>query len=134
MALPNTSTASADDNMTAVVAIREGLATDIIDEILARGVVSREQLHQLVIPRRTLDHRRKAGARLTPAESERALRVERVISHALDTFGDSERARSYMSKPMSRFRGLSCIEMLDTDIGARLVEDLLTRIDYGIYG
>lgn len=134
MALPNTSVTAVDDDMTTVAAIREGLDTDIIDEILAQGVVSREQLYQLVIPRRTLDHRRTAGDRLTPTESERALRVKRVVRHALDTFGGSERARSYMSKPLSRFRGLSCIEMLDTEIGARLVQDLLTRIDYGIYG
>lgn len=57
-----------------------------------------------------------------------------IIQRATETFGDEARANSYLSKPLARFGGCSCLEMLDEPDGKRRVEELLTRIDHGIYG
>lgn len=120
--------------MAVVNAIRAGLPVDSVDKLLEFGVLLPSEVWDLVIPRRTLTHRRSTGGRLTLAEGERLVRVERIVRHALDTFGEAQRARRYLIRPLSRFSGMSCLQMLDTETGASLVDELLVRVDYGIYG
>lgn len=114
--------------------IRQGVPVEMVDDLLDQGIVSRTQIYQLIAPKRTLSYRRSRGEHLTPQESERLLRVLRIVHHAIETFDDEAKAREYLNKPMRRFEGRSCIEMLDTDVGAGLVEELLSRIEHGIYG
>lgn len=122
------------NDLKTVESIRQGVPVGMVDDLLDQGIVSRTQIYQLIAPKRTLSYRRSRGEHLTPQESERLLRVQRIVHHAIEIFGDAAKARDYLNKPMRRFEGRSCIEMLDTDVGSGLVEELLTRIDHGIYG
>ncbi|MBA1147817.1 DUF2384 domain-containing protein [Ectothiorhodospiraceae bacterium WFHF3C12] len=62
------------------------------------------------------------------------LRVLRVVRQAEESFGDAAKAGTYISRPLGRFEGRCCIELLDTDIRTVLGEALLARIDHGIPG
>ena len=87
---------------------------------------------QLSISRSTLQ-RRRTGRRLSPQESDRVMRFWRVLQHATRVFGDVARARQWLKFPQ---RGLGAAVPLDyasTEVGAREVENLLGRIDYGVY-
>lgn len=92
-------------------------------EVLAR---------QLSISRSTLQ-RRKAERRLSPEESERVVRFSRIVKHATDLFGTMDRARQWLKFPQFGLGGAIPIEFAKTELGAREVEDLLGRIDYGVY-
>jgi putative toxin-antitoxin system antitoxin component (TIGR02293 family) len=87
---------------------------------------------QLSISRSTLQ-RRKAERHLSPAESERVIRFRRILQYATKLFGTVERARQWLKFPQFGLGGAVPLEFAKTEMGAREVEDLLGRIDYGVY-
>ncbi len=87
----------------------------------------------LGIPTRTMA-RRKENQQLTPVESDRLYRVARVFAFTVEVLGDIEKARTWLKSPNRGLGGEIPLTLLDTDIGARQVEDVLQRLKYGIYG
>ena len=86
-----------------------------------------------IIPRRTLEHRRRKGEALSLEESERAYRTASIVALAQAVFGNRDKALSWLHAPRSRFDGEAAIALIDTDIGARLVEETLIQIDEGYF-
>jgi putative toxin-antitoxin system antitoxin component (TIGR02293 family) len=87
---------------------------------------------KLCISRSTLQ-RRKAAGRLSPDESDKVLRFARLLEHATDVFGNIEKARAWLKFPQHGLGGAVPLDYAETEIGAREVDDLLGRIDYGVY-
>lgn len=114
--------------------VRDGLPASSVTALaqrlrLASSVISRT-LH---IPQRTLTRRLSQGSPLTPAESDRTVRMARVYSTAVEMIGDRERAVEWLRTPNRALGGEKPLDQLDTDMGARMVEDILGRIAYGVY-
>jgi putative toxin-antitoxin system antitoxin component (TIGR02293 family) len=85
------------------------------------------------IPQRTL-MRRKAKGRLLPDESERLLRVAGIYEKAAELFeGDVDAARRWLTTGNAELDGQSPLEMVRTEIGAREVEDLVGRLEHGVF-
>ena len=80
---------------------------------------------------RTIAHRRAIGA-LTPDQSDRLMRVVRVIAAAENTFGSFDKAHRWLRRPTTALEGDAPLELLDTSEGSRQVERLLGRIDHGL--
>lgn len=112
-------------------AVRSGLPSATVDRLLAAGLTSAE-IGRLVLPARTLRHRRERGEALTAAESERLLRLAMIVRLASDTFGTTEKALMWLRRPLGRFDGRSPLDMLDTEIGGRAVEEMLHAIGHGL--
>lgn len=102
-----------------------------VDELLETGRLTAVELDRLVLPRKTLAHRRTMG-RLSPEQSDRLLRVIRVLDAADQTFVSSDKATLWLRRPTAPLGGHAPIDLLDTDIGTREVERLLARIAHGI--
>jgi len=81
--------------------------------------------------RKTLANRRKLGT-LTPEQSDRLVRVARLLATAEETFGNQDKAGIWLRRPTTVFGGERPLDLLDTDEGAREVETLLGRISHGI--
>jgi putative toxin-antitoxin system antitoxin component (TIGR02293 family) len=94
--------------------------------------VTDDEVYALVVPRRTLTHRRARREALSQDESDRAVRLARTAALAEQVFGDAERAWRWLRAPKRQFRGRSPLQLLATDAGARLVEELLYRVDEGM--
>lgn len=92
-----------------------------------------DQLGALLgIARATL-HRRKASGRLTSDESDKVVRFARILGHAVHLFGSVENARLWLRTPQRGLNGAAPLDYAQTEAGAREVENLLGRIDYGVY-
>src|SRR5213596_2475673 len=87
---------------------------------------------KLSISRSTLQ-RRKAAGRLSPDESDKVIRYSRLVRQAADFFGDIEKARAWLKHPQYGLGGAVPLDYAETEIGAREVDNLLGRIDYGVY-
>lgn len=124
----------ADDSAAALNAmkiIRAGLPTSVIRQLEEAGIERKYRIQ--IIPERTLQHRVKNGERMTPAESERAFRMTHIIALADRVFGNHEKGMRWLHNPMRRLEGQCPLDVLDTDIGARLVEEALGQIDAGYF-
>jgi putative toxin-antitoxin system antitoxin component (TIGR02293 family) len=108
------------------------LPTDVVRVMTKHGLTTRE-VHALVIPQRTLKHRKSRRERLSREESDRAIRAARVLAKAESTFGNPEKALLWMREPKRRFDGRTPLDVLATEAGARLVEEHLIQIDEGMF-
>ena len=88
---------------------------------------------KLAIPQRTLTRRLSQHSRLTAAESDRAVRLARVYATAVEMIGDADKAAQWLRTPNRALGGAVPIDQLDTDLGAKEVENILGRIAYGVY-
>jgi putative toxin-antitoxin system antitoxin component (TIGR02293 family) len=100
---------------------------------LVRGGLSDAEVYQLILPRRTLAHRIANHQPLSRDESDKAVRVARIAAMAEQTFGEPARAWRWLRKPKGRFDGRTPVEMLATEAGARLVEEMVVEFDYGMF-
>ncbi len=121
----------ATSDMDVVKLVHNRLPVNVIDRLLAEGVTKQEI--NLITPPRTLAHRRANAEPLTIEESDRAVRLVRVVAQTESVFGDKEKAMAWLRKPMKRFEGITPIEMLVSDVGSRLVEEALVQIDEGFF-
>lgn len=88
---------------------------------------------KLGIPQRTLTRRLSQHSRLTAAESDRTVRLARVYATAVEMIGDADKAAKWLRTPNRALAGEVPIDQLDTDLGAKEVENILGRIAYGVY-
>ncbi|NIS83429.1 MAG: DUF2384 domain-containing protein [Anaerolineales bacterium] len=87
----------------------------------------------LQIPRRTLTRRKQLG-RFAPDESERLLRLTRVLDSSIELFeGDRETAVQWLRSPSRALSGETPLEMSKTEVGAREVETLIGRLERGVF-
>ncbi len=121
----------AKDSRETIEATRRGVAVAAVDELVKSGRASLAEIDRLVLPRKTLSHRRKSGA-LTPEQSDRLIRFARAIAAAEETFGSREKAAIWLRRPTAALGDQSPISLLDTGEGCREVERLLGRIDHGL--
>ena len=114
--------------------VRKGLPATSVTALAEKLDVGNTVLSQkLGIPRRTLTRRLSHRSRLTAAESDRTVRLARVYAHAVEMIGDDEKAVEWLRTPNRALGGRRPLDQLDTDLGARTVEDILGRIAYGVY-
>jgi putative toxin-antitoxin system antitoxin component (TIGR02293 family) len=112
--------------------VEERLAPAVINRLIALGL-HRSEIDAMVIPLRTLQHRRSRREKLTVDESDRVLRVIRALSLAESVYGSRQRALEWLRKPHPRLEGRSPLSLLKTDAGSRIVEELLIQIDEGMF-
>ena len=122
---------NATGGMDLVKLVRRGLPVGTVEFVLDSGRLSLAELDRIVLPRKTLANRRKLGS-LTPEQSDRLVRVARVLAVAEETFGSREKAGAWLRRPTTALAGENPLDLLDTDEGAREVETLLGRIAHGI--
>ena len=93
-----------------------------------------DELAKLVqISERTLARRREQG-RLTAEESDRLLRVSRVFGKALALFeGDLNAARTWFAMPAPALGNRTPQSVSSTGLGAREVENLIGRLEHGVF-
>ena len=112
--------------------VRLGLRPAAIDKLFDGYLLTKTDMERLVMPRRTLNHRIKKGERLSREESDRVTRVARIVAMAEETFGNRDKASRWLHKPKRGFGRQTPIDLLDTDEGARVVENQLFRIAHGL--
>lgn len=96
------------------------------------GVPDKELAKYIRVPKSTLSIRKKKG-KFSFAESERLYRIQRLFAKALEVFEDVELARKWLKEDAYGLGDVSPLEYAVTEIGAREVEDLLGRIEHGVF-
>jgi len=114
--------------------IERGFAFETLLKLEANSGVSLTLLASVIgIPERTLA-RRKAAGKIEPDESERLLRVSTLFEKCVELFeGDVTSAVNWLTSPKKALNGQPPLLYARTELGAREVEDLIGRVDHGIF-
>lgn len=115
-----------------VHAVEHGLPVKTIDVLTKRLGLAAEEV-DLLIPRRTLQYRRRSAEQLLPADvSDRLVRLVELMQLAAQTFGSLDEALEWMRAKNPSLENRPPMELAMTSPGARLVENTLGRIQHGI--
>lgn len=112
--------------------VEGGLPLKVINHLLDQGL-TRGEVFDVIIPLRTWKHRKSRRQALSKEESERVVRAARVLARAEAVLGDRASALDWVREPKRRFEGRSPLQMLSTESGGRLVEQMLIQIDEGMF-
>lgn len=112
-------------------AIREGFPQVVVSEVMqAAGLTLKEIATSLDLSPRSLQRRRQEG-RLARYESDRLYRLARIVALAKQALDDKDSALRWLKKPNRALGGQVPLDIIDTELGARHVEQVLGRIAYG---
>jgi putative toxin-antitoxin system antitoxin component (TIGR02293 family) len=116
-----------------IEALRVGLPVRELDDLQASLAVPMNKLAPMLGLSKATLHRRKAGGRLGQAESDRVVRFARLMGRAVEVMESETNARQWLTAPQFGLGGAVPLEYAETEVGAREVEDLLGRIEHGVY-
>jgi putative toxin-antitoxin system antitoxin component (TIGR02293 family) len=125
---------TATDTSELIRRIEAGLAFTALQRLDKHTGLGLSMLASIVgIPERTLA-RRKASGKLSPEESERLIRISRIFEQTMDLF-DNELAAAvrWLTSPKKALDNQQPIQYARTELGAREVENLLGRLEYGVF-
>lgn len=124
---------SLEDRIAMDALIHDGLSVVDVETLEDKGFLSlKSMIDNNVLPRKTWENAAKNRDRkLTATNSERILRVARINARAEEVFGNRDKAALWLERPTSALNGKAPVAMLATESGARAVELLLDRINYG---
>lgn len=125
---------SARNSSELIHQVERGFPFKALQALGSESGISASVLASVVgIPERTLARRRAAG-RLTPEESERLLRIAGVFEKAVGLFeGDVSAAVNWLMTPRKTFDNQSPLHYSRTELGAKEVENLIGRLEHGVY-
>jgi putative toxin-antitoxin system antitoxin component (TIGR02293 family) len=82
----------------------------------------------------TLSRRRRKHEPLDAAHSDRVMRYARLFRLATELHdGDEAAARAWLVSPARALDGETPLNFADTEAGAREVEQLIGRLEFGVY-
>jgi len=113
--------------------IEAGLSLDTLANFVAGSGLQFKDIYAIVIPARTLKHRRSRQEPLSLDEGDKFARLVRLFDQAVRVFGNREKALRWLGKPKERFAGRTPLEMIRTEWGGRMLEELLGQIDEGYF-
>ncbi len=117
-----------------ILLVRDGLPVAVFAALAKELAVDRVQLARVVgMSTRTMSRRLSQHGKMSATESDRTVRLARLLAHAKDTFGDMTKASRWLQIPNLALGGKKPFELLDTDAGVQSVDTILGRIDYGLF-
>lgn len=119
----------------AAARVRAGLPIADFDDVRALlGLTVEDLAARIGISIATLSRRRRGRQALDAAHGDRLLRFARLFRLAAALHdGDEEAARAWLVKPARALDGATPLDHAGTEIGAREVEDLIGRLEHGVY-
>src|SRR5947207_16014060 len=94
-----------------VVLVEECLYVASIAALLQHGILEKE-IYAVIVPRRTLQHRRARKEKLSREESDRAVRLARLTALTERIFDDRAAGLRWLRAPKRRLRGPTPMEMI----------------------
>lgn len=113
-------------------AVEHGLPRAVVPAIAAHAAPAKGDLRQRIAALVVSPATYKRSPRLSPAASERAERLARIVALAGQALGTTEEAQAWLGAPHPLLGDRQPIQVAATDLGARQVERLLLNIEHGL--
>jgi putative toxin-antitoxin system antitoxin component (TIGR02293 family) len=113
--------------------IRAGLSFRAVRNLQKALDLPMERIASVLGMSRATLHRRKLQGTIDREESEKLVRYQNLLKKAEEVFGDAENAREWLTHPQRGLGNAVPLEFAKSEVGAREVENLLGRIEYGVY-
>ncbi len=113
--------------------IREGLPFSVLESVTARFALNPEEVASALDLSPPTPALLEKGRRLRPADSDRLFRLVRILAETADVLGSEAKASRWLQAPNRALGGQTPLSLLDTDPGTQQVEEVLGRIEHGVF-
>src|SRR5437868_14625502 len=113
--------------------IRAGLSFRAVQNLQKALDLPMERIASVLGMSRATVHRRKLQGKIDREESEKLVRYQTLLKKAEEVFGSAGSAREWFTHPQRGLGDAVPLEFAKSELGAREVENLLGRIEYGVY-
>jgi putative toxin-antitoxin system antitoxin component (TIGR02293 family) len=121
------------NNLEWALTLRAGLNYTVITALVRHTGFTPQRIFAAVnLSARTME-RRKKQKKLTVDESQKIARFARIVALGDMVFEDPQITSQWLERANPALGGLVPLDLLDTEEGAREVESVLRRLEYGIY-
>jgi putative toxin-antitoxin system antitoxin component (TIGR02293 family) len=111
-----------------------GLPSGILKHLAAAFGLQPTGIAPIVnISEKTILRRVAARGKLKPDESERVARLMRVYMRAVGVLADEQKAKGWLAKPLQVLGGKTPLSLMASEQGAREVEQVLGRLENGVF-
>lgn len=119
--------------------IKEGLPGQVLNHLVIHVAIFSTPKHRSMekaigISFRTFQRKKVAATKLLSAEqSARTWKFAEILGRATEVLGSKAEAERWLEEPAMALEERKPIDLLSTPAGVELVEDHLTRLEYGVY-
>ena len=113
--------------------VERGVPLSALEDFSAYSGIAVKDLLEVVIPARTLKHRRQNNEPFSVIEADRLARVARMYELAVKVYGDREDGHKWLCARRRRFDGRNALAMLETEVGGHAVAEALIQLDEGMF-
>ena len=112
--------------------VEAGLPVKAVDQIAEALAPNDSRFKYRIVPKATLERRRKSKSSLTTEEGDRVARLGKVYEMAVSIYHDPAKAREFLTRPHAMLESRAPLDVaLATGPGADAVVNLLGRAAYG---
>ena len=117
-----------------IILSRAGISKASAESVISYTGMSKKTFVEdiLNLSIKTLE-RKQGDDKLDKRTSSLVIEVARVLEHTYQVFADKEKVHRWLSKPNNALHGESPLSLFSTPTGIGMVEDVLTRIEEGVY-
>ncbi|MCB1087368.1 MAG: DUF2384 domain-containing protein [Verrucomicrobiae bacterium] len=116
-----------------IESLKAGLPVQELDDLRRNLDLPMDKLVPMLGISKTTLHRRREAGKLDVAESDRVVRFARLLGLAASVMESIEAGRRWLSSSQVGLGGSTPLEYAEAEVGAREVENLLGRIEHGVY-
>jgi putative toxin-antitoxin system antitoxin component (TIGR02293 family) len=111
--------------------VETGLPVSALERLAHMLAAGDARFKHRIVPKATLERRRRAKRPLTSEEGDRVARLAKVFAMANSVFRDEGKVRDFLGRPHTMLKGRSPVEVaLATGPGADAVVNLIGRAAY----
>ena len=123
-----------NNSLQLIKTIEQGFSFQSFERIRKETGLPTEKLATSIgMSPRTLTRRKKEN-KLTASESDRLVSISRLLSLSVELFeGDKSKAFRWFVNANRALGNISPLEMAATEIGTREVENLIGRLEHGVF-
>jgi len=114
--------------------VREGIPYYAFDNYASRSLFTLADWSEFLgLSERSLKRYKKDNKSFDRLHSDRIIEIVMVLKKGVEVFGEEEKFAVWMNSKIIALGGIKPRELLDSTIGIKILDDELTRIDYGIF-
>jgi len=112
----------------------EGISKASLEALINHLGVTKKSFSEdvLDISVKTLE-RKKSTDKLDKRTSSHVIEIAKVVEHAFEVFEDSEKVKRWINTPNRALNHIKPIDLFYIPTGLGMVDDILGRIEHGVY-
>ncbi len=127
--------ATLNDPYQLVIHARGGISVDAFFDLLEISAFTRDELADLLdVSFKTISRYKKENKHLNVLNSEQILKLIRLYKHGTEVFGDLDAFNRWLRKPSHGLGNIIPTELMRSSGGIDLIDEELSRIEYGSFG